>query len=57
MKDMEEKGLRKVIEDLKIDIFEIDEERASLVSTSNWQMKILEEKISKEDGKIYSLSQ
>lgn len=41
MKDMQEKGLRKVIEDLKIDIFEIDEERASLVSTSNWQMKIL----------------
>jgi chromosome segregation ATPase len=49
--------LRKTIEDLKVEIFEIEEEKNSLVSTSNWQMSILEEKISREDDKIYKASQ
>lgn len=57
IKDMEEKSLKKSIEDLKLEIFELEQEKQSLIETSNWQMKILEEKISFEDGNIYKNSQ
>lgn len=57
MKSMESKGLRKFIGEMGIEIFELDEEKSSLLENANWQMQVLEEKITKEDKAIYKLSQ
>ena len=33
--------MRKCIEELRVELFELEEERSSLLENSNWQMKIL----------------
>lgn len=54
---MEEKAIRKTLEDLKIEVFEMEEQKHSLLETSKWQMRALEAKIAEQDQMIYKNSQ
>ena len=57
IKNLEEKSLKQCIQKLRVELFELEQEKGSLLENSDWQMRTLEEKIGREDAAIYKLSQ